>query len=546
MNEANKQNAKNLYVLILLTVLGLLVYSKAITGPFIFDDDLLIVKNNFVRSSKHLLDFFYTGTTSGALLSDSNFYRPLQMLSYNLLYQIFDLNSFAFHLYSVLIHIFNSFLVFLLINKLKFPRTASIVGSVIFLIHPVQTEAVSYIAGLADPLGFMFMSLSLLSFIDVYQPKDQKKQKLKIISTVGFYLLALLSKEITLILPLLSLSILVYQWSDCSKEERKFKIKLILSLLGVTAAYLVLRATVLNFTGRIGAWKDSNLYVQSFGLRFQTFLHSLGEYLELLFYPKTLYLERPYRAYATVKTVKSVLGIFLLFGGFAGAIYSLRGKKTWFLSFAWFFIALLPVSGIVPLNAMYLEHWLYFAMPGFCILLAAIYGKLNKNKIFLALIILASLLLGARSIQRNIEWSNPEKFYLNEIGYTLKNNQPAARVFNNLAMVYSNQKNYPKAIETFKQAIKIWDVYPQSHHNLADVYYKNGQTAEAIKEYYEALRLNPQFIYSHSSLVVIYRREKIRQGELDHLEFLKQIGKKQKVSPEAISRTYQSNKRYFK
>jgi Tfp pilus assembly protein PilF len=109
---------------------------------------------------------------------------------------------------------------------------------------------------------------------------------------------------------------------------------------------------------------------------------------------------------------------------------------------------------------------------------------------------------------RNKDWSDPERFYRNEIKYTKK----SARMYNNLAMVLADKKDCKSAVPYYQKAIALYDIYPQSHHNLARCLEDLGYLPEAADEYYRALMLDPNFLYSHSKLPGVLMRlgDKVR------------------------------------
>jgi tetratricopeptide (TPR) repeat protein len=172
----------------------------------------------------------------------------------------------------------------------------------------------------------------------------------------------------------------------------------------------------------------------------------------------------------------------------------IKKRGYFFLGFFWFLVALLPVSGIIPVNSMYLEHWLYLPIVGIIFYLAYLFDNLSeeaKQKATVILLIVLTLFAG-RIIARNIEWGNPVKFYHNELKYT----ETSARIYNNLAMELADEGKCIEAIPNYVKAIELNDSYPQTHHNLARCHEALGDVNEAGNEYLKALSLQPNFSYS--------------------------------------------------
>lgn len=368
MELLNKLVEKKRYVLLVLSLIGIFIYYQVINAPFLFDDNLLIEKNVLIRSLKNFFLFFSIDSSEGAFLSSSQFYRPFQYLSYALIYSIFKFNPVPYHLLLIVLHILNSFLVFYLISELRLKRLGAFFAALIFLVHPVQVEAVSYVSGLADPMSFFFVFLALVIFLKV-------KTSLGNISSRGnanhgyrwialalfFYICALFSKETSLLFPFLSLLIFVYPDGFKAFRKNKSQVYAVAAVFLISFIYISLRLTVLNFTGQFGATPEANAYTESFALRALTFVNIIWDYFKLLVFPSELYLERPYAAYAYLFAPRTIFGYFVILAGFIASLYSyFKAKKIFCLAFLWVAFSFLPVSGLVPLNAIYLEHWLYY------------------------------------------------------------------------------------------------------------------------------------------------------------------------------------------
>lgn len=488
------------YVGILFAVVGLLCYSNVLQGEFLFDDDTFIVKNQFVRKAQWA-DIFSHGITQGSGLQD-NFYRPLQQSIFALIYKVGELNTLYYHLASVGLHIFNAFVLFALLSLL-FPaaRWSNLVVAFIFLVHPVQTQAVAYISGLSEPLFACFVLLALWAFAS-FLLEPEKRPVLKTISVIVAAALALLSKESGVVAaPLLWL--LAFYWMISAKKSLtrwQWSIPIAVTLMAVSFA--ILKMTLLNFTGNFGLSDQSNIYNEQLSIRITTFLNILPKYFQKICWPAALHYETPYTAY--IDFTSSGAAVYLLaLTGFMGWFIYLAYKRITavpLLGMAWFFAALLPYMGIVPLNSMYLEHWLYLPLVGFCITLAWLLAKLPLPPVMWACLLIPLLLgFSLRTYARNAQWANAEKFYLNELKYTKK----SARMHNNLAMIYADRNQCEKAVPHYQKAIALYDVYPQSHHNLARCYEALGRPADAATEYYRALLINPNFLYSHNRLPAV-------------------------------------------
>jgi len=227
-----------------------------------------------------------------------------------------------------------------------------------------------------------------------------------------------------------------------------------------------------------------------------------------------LFYEKPYLAYTDVFNTKSWFGILILMT----LVYLFIKRDSYpvlFLGLGVFFAGLLPFTGIVPLNAMFLEHWLYVPLVGLSVLVAHLthYAiKRGKSMYFIMPFIVLIVLYTARTYSRNLQWANIEKFYLNELNYT----DSSIRIFNNLGMYYSNKNLPDKAIKYYRKAIATDNTYPHPHHNIGNLYMDMGLLDEAIVCFGNALQINPDFVHSLNNLHNIY----IYQGRNDKAELI--------------------------
>lgn len=489
---------KNIRVFIILVLLGFLTYANVLNGPFLFDDEHFIEKNVMVQSLKNIPDIYSSSVTEGAGIH-GNFYRPNQQLMYAVLFRIFGLNSTPYHFLSILLHIINAFLIFSLLKKLHFSNVGAFISSLFFLLHPVQTEAVAYISGLADPLGYFF-SLSGLNLFAAFLIRGAAW---RIAVSTLFLLLALFSKENQVVF--LPIAILLYFYLGASKRIR-FKSRHLVPLnifLVMVVGYLYLKFRVFNFNEGIGLTDSVNVYTEYLHIRIYTFISILWDYAKLIVFPWDLHYEKPYTAYASLWQWRAAFGAVLILLFISSAIFIKRSPGV-FLGLGWFFAGLLPFTGIIPLNAMFLEHWLYIPLTGMAILLAALYEQLESIKvknILLLVFTIVMVLFGARAIARNAQWADIEKFYLNELKYTGQ----SIRIYNNLGMYYSDAGDDTKAVEYYQKSILVGDHYPQPHHNLANLYLERGDTATALNELHRALQIDPNFIYSLHKLYEVFQ-----------------------------------------
>ncbi len=241
------QNLTNnkLLVFFFLLIIGFIAYYNIIKGPFFYDDEQFIVKNEFV----HQLDVkkIYTSSVTQGANIKSNFYRPNQQLVFAITHKFFGLNAKAFHINSILFHSLNAFLVFLLFSLLGFNRNTAFAGSLLFLLHPIHTEAVAYISGFADIIGLSFMLSGIILFIKTIQ-QPGRQNRIFIPVYIVCFILALFSKESLVIILPITILVSIFLLRNKDLKTNKTALSGIISTSVLTLIYLTLKFSIFNFS----------------------------------------------------------------------------------------------------------------------------------------------------------------------------------------------------------------------------------------------------------------------------------------------------------
>lgn len=456
----------------LIIFMGMAVYANSINGQFIWDDYHLIKENAYVKNWSNLGKIFTSGIREGAHRI-SNTYRPLQMLTYMVDYSIGGMNVRGYHLVNISFHILVALCIYWLINILFADNLIALLTAALYAVHPIHTEAVAYIAGRADPLAFFFMLTALIFYI-----KNVEKAGIgKLIIVAASYILAILSKESSLILPAV---ILLYHFTFKRKMNAAgFSIVMI-----ITAAYLILRTTAL----KVLLFTETS-YPTTVLQRLPGFFAALTGYFRLLFLPLTLHMEYTLVLFKFTDP-HVIFGIVLLILILAWALIK-RNKRIVFFSIAWFLLTLLPLSDIYPLNAYMYEHWMYVPSVGFFLLLSAelayLYRTRSYKKISLALIVILALFYSALTIRQNAYWQEPISFFKR----TLKYVPQSARIHNDLGYTYYKMEKMEDAITSFKASMQIDPAYTLPYNNLGVIYTSAGKYGDAAETYEKLTKYAP-------------------------------------------------------
>src|SRR3989338_6713361 len=181
---------RHLKAILLILVLSVITYFNAFANRFVWDDRALIIENELIRDWKHIPQIFTNELyrTSAPV----SFYRPIQTLSCLFDYSIWHLNPYGYHFTNLFIHIVNGILVYFLVllslldNNKQYP--IALFTALLFIVHPVHVQAVTYISGRADLLACLFLLIAFILFM-----KGETFLS-RIVSSLSF-IFALLSKE---------------------------------------------------------------------------------------------------------------------------------------------------------------------------------------------------------------------------------------------------------------------------------------------------------------------------------------------------------------
>lgn len=494
---------KEKILIFFLLIIALLVYFPSLNGRLFFDDEYFIIRNTYVHNFD-LGSIFSSQAYAGAGQAGS-FYRPLQFVFYALLYSFFKTNPIPYHLLSVLFHFGSASLLFFLLRDFKISKAISFFSALLFVVHPINTQAVSYVSGLGEPLGLFFLLLALL----IYRKKEFFRNNFLVYLLFSICILfSLFAKERSIIF----LFLFLLMNFTFPKEGKNFKellksdfvFLLVSTLIILFYLFLILTSTPsLDF----GFFSTSQEYSANIFTRFFTFLHSFFEYVYLIFFPINLYSERAFEAFTSFFNIKIILSFLLLLLLAVLSLFKFKHKNVFLFSFFWFIIALLPSAGIIPLSYTIKEHWVYYSMIGFCFGFTYLFFNFVKNKTFaISFFLLICLMLSIVAVARNAEWANPESFFKNE----LENNPVSENALANLAYEYYLKNDIDNAIILYQRGIAVTETnqLAMMHYNLGYMYSLKGEINKSIPLYMKSLEIDPNYIYALEQISKYYYEQK--------------------------------------
>jgi tetratricopeptide (TPR) repeat protein len=470
-------------LLLLLVLVTFTAYAPALRNEIVWDDTALILRDPFIRSWRLIPEGFQHYLFTDATASD--FYRPIQRLSYTIEYAAWGVRPFGYHFTSIACHAAAALALFFLATELartfgvdeRRRRWVPFAAALLWAIHPAHSGAVAYISGRADPLaeafGFAGLALALASS----RVAGMRQWLLTALASAAL-LLSALSKEAGLIFLALWLTLVVLQ-----RDWRHAK-RAVVGCLFVAAIYLSLRLPAEHIP-------PPNIHTPApLLVRPILVARAFAEYTYLLFAPFNLHMERDVESHptgfnnesltnASWREFETLAGILLI----AAFIYWLRreGKRdrAVFASLLLALIAYVPVSGAIPLNASIAEHWLYlpsaFVFVALALCLLRFTAPKERQRSWLApaaysLLTIWMLFLGVRCFVRTFDWKDQRTFF--ESAIRAGGNTP--RMLINLAGVEMNEGRLDNATTHLQTALKMEPDQPLAVLDLATVAVKQS------------------------------------------------------------------------
>lgn len=482
---------KKILSIIALFVVGFLCYGNALYNGFVWDDESFVVENSSIRSLNNPASFFYDPRTIAKEEEFSHHvYRPLVALSFAIDYKFWKLNPKFYHLENIIFHILNAALCYILILLLFDNGMLALFTGLIFLVHPAQTEAVTWISGRTNVLFVFFYLLSLIFF--VLHCKSRKKTYFFI--SLALFLFSVFSKEMALTLPLIVVLIILLNKDNSWK---RFLYSLPYFLIAVF--YIAIRTLLLGRVAQIEPWAP--IYE-----RFLTMAKAVIDYFYILFCPLQLCADRAIFIIKSMRNPDAFISLGIVIFVIFSASFLYRKYRTISFSILFFFIALLPALNIIPINIILAERFLYLPSIGFalfvsflfCLLIGCVKKPVPKSLLYSVFIIIVTL-LACRTAIRNADWSCAEIFYKKN----LEINPQSARFHYNLGITLVRNNELEPAKEELEKAIGLKNDYTEAYNILGNIYALRGYNNLAIRNFKRAIVTKPNIV-SYNCMGISY------------------------------------------
>lgn len=507
-----------------LAMLTFFIYYPSLSYPFQFDDYANIVKFFNIRYNTF----------------SSLFFQNTRWISYwlnSLYYAYAKYESFIYRLGNITAHIATGVILFFIFYTAcrniknnaflsKYSLPIAYLTSGLFLLHPVQSQTVSYvIQGQLEGLACLFIVSMIFCFMTLAStPKGWKRAFL-----IGMlYLIAIsacCTKEIAIISPAL---VLLFDWffiaqgSTSSLKKRAYlHVGLWIVVFGIyiymlkPAFFASVFGLSINMHNNIGNVLTENTHERITALHyciseFKVILH----YISIFFWPFAISVDYDWKMVRSFFSLDCIIPLILLLGAAYYTFRRLSKNKTDIISFGilWFFIAILPRSSIIPSSELLADYKTYIASIGILFIIAYLLicacTRLTKKEFSqtqqIALWTLFLLPIGYTLYERNKVWRSTVEFW----GNIVKNSPNKARGHNNYGVALCEKSKYKEAIPHFERAIALDNRYADPYNNIAIAHGTLGDIDKAIAALNKSINIHPNQPEAYQNIASFYIQTK--------------------------------------
>ncbi len=484
---------------VIVVLLGITAYVNTLPMDFVYDDLLQIKELPLIRDLR-LIPRLFGGDMWQLLGGSAPYYRPLFYTSFSLDYFFWKENPFGYHATNIILHSAVSLLVYLVAKKCVESQKAALIAGALFAVHPVHAETVTWISARCDSLAALFMLLSYYTFTKAL---DNTGKTLATLSLAAFFA-ALLCKEMAITLPLL-IALHLWCFTDTTLKQR-----LVWPFVYgmATVPYFVIRLLVLD----IHSWGSHPFLTRLF-----TTPGIIITYIRLLILPVNLKLFYAMPIQTRLLSTAVLLPAFLLAGGALYLFCRHRHDRQLLFGLLWFFISIIPVSGVIAFMnpALVAERYVYIPSIGFCLAVGVLVARFFHQQQsavarggYLAGLAVIALLM-VLTVRRNYAWENQHTFMVTMV----KDAEGTKFSHYFLGVIYKDDGRVDDAMAEFGKALALDPELIEAHYSMGILLAGKGQLPEAEREFQTTVRFSPRNVQAYNNLgVVLAQQGKMREA----------------------------------
>jgi Tfp pilus assembly protein PilF len=490
---------------LLIVAAGAAAYANSFSGPFVFDAAGFIRDNPGIRRLWPPLAVMFAGNGAPA--------RPLPNYTFAVNYALHGLDPIGFHVVNLLIHLAAALTLFAIVRRtlssgplaVRYGRSATglaLAVAVLWAVHPLQTQAVTYIYQRMESLMGLFFLLTLYGF---RRGADSANPRLAYVGSVAACVCGMLSKEVMVAAPLV---VLLYDRIFVAASWRAIWSLRWKYYLALASTWLILGLVVFGQRQHYHEFQAATCgpleYVAS-----QPGV--LLWYLRLVLWPTGQCLDYGWPVAHRIGDIAPAgVAVLLLLLATLGSLWK---WPPWGFLGGWLFLILAPTSSVLPVTDLAVEHRMYLPLAaviaalvmGGDLLLGVLLRRLRvptprrtvlQGTIAAALVTSAVVALGVRTWLRNEDYRTNLWIWEDAVRQRPLNE----RAHDSLGNALADSGRVAEAIEHYQKALEIKPSYAGAHNNLALALVGRGSVAEAIRYYQKALEIQPSYADAHYNL----------------------------------------------
>lgn len=461
--------------------LSMLVYGQSLRNDFVrWDDGLLIYENQAIReiTPSSLKTIFTT--------YDPELYVPLTLLSYQIDYLIAGPRPQMYHFTNLILHTLNALLVACVSLFVTRKKSFGLLCGLLFLLHPLHTEAVAWSSARKDVLSTFFFLIGIITY---YLALETNKNHWRI-ATFASYVLGLLAKVTVIPLPLILLLV-------CWKENGRISLKEIRNMIpffGIGMVFAII--AVFGKTEVLSAVTP----IETFAMACKSTVF----YLQKLLWPTGLSVLYPYNKDIVALSADFLPHILLLIILIILTIISLKKTTSIVFCFGFFLLTLAPsLPNFAKAGTYYIASDRYAYIPSIgiflllCFTIEAIMRRIDLRKEAIIIPIIAIIgAMGFKAHAQSLTWKDTEALFENVLKYSSDSHV----AYNNLGNIYREHGDIDASVKAYHKALAIRMAHDlpddeenddearmEFETNIANALATNGNLDEAISHYNKAI-----------------------------------------------------------
>jgi Tfp pilus assembly protein PilF len=539
--RSNKGNQSHIpiafWICVALAAITLVAFWPATDARFVdLDDDCYVTNNPHVQTGLTAEFIAWALTTTAC----SN-WHPLTWLSHILDYELYRLNPIGHHLTSLLLHVANVLLLFVVLRKLAGAIWPSAVVAALFAVHPLHVESVAWVSERKDVLSTLFLLLTMLAYVGYARRGGRARYLLVVV----LYALGLMSKPMLVSLPLV---LLILDWWPLGRMQgtvdsgQGIAGRSVASLVVEKLPLLVLAAVSCTVTYLIHYFTPdiSRIGHLPLSLRVDNAILSCASYLVKTVWPVGLAVQYPHPL-TSILIWQLIVSAVLLVGITVLAVLTRKRRPYVLAGWLWYVVTLLPVIGLVQTGEQGMaDRYTYVPLVGVFIAIAWTMAGVTSRWVRAAVAaVVIAVLMGCTSVQVG-HWRDSVSLFTRALAVT-KDNYVAHM---NLGVALEKQGRTEEARRQYEAALRLQPEYPRALYNYGVLLQRTGDLDKAEQYYRKALHSWPGFVDARYNLGVIYDELKKPENAIREYKAVLKLAPKYLQARNNLAITYYDAGRY--